>query len=128
MLAPIADVLPGVPAESPADSVSAADGSSTAGAAGQIGWEGSTRKLIRKRDPSFPAVLSASGQEVECEARINVTPAGSVSHVEISRSSGYIEIDASVEAALHDYLFSRVDGRKDAVGTVRFRFRLEMQD
>jgi len=51
-----------------------------------------------------------------------------VTHVEIVRSSGYIEIDAIVEAALRDYLFSRVDGRKDAVGTVRFHFRLERQD
>ncbi len=43
-------------------------------------------------------------------------------------SSGYIEIDASVEAALRDYLFSRVDGRVDSTGTVKFRFRLEKQD
>jgi len=51
-----------------------------------------------------------------------------VIRVEITRSSGYIEIDASVEAALRDYLFSRVDGRENAIGTVRFRFRLEKQD
>jgi TonB family protein len=94
----------------------------------QVGWEGATRKLIRKRNPVFPAILSAAGQEVECQARITVSPSGGVTHVEIVSSSGYIEIDASVEAALRDYLFSRVDGRKDAVGTVRFHFRLERQD
>ena len=68
------------------------------------------------------------GQEIEGEARITVAPSGAVIRVEITRSSGYIEIDASVEAALRDYLFSRVDGRENAIGTVRFRFRLEKQD
>jgi TonB family protein len=94
----------------------------------RIGWEGSARKLIHKRDPAFPAKLSAAGQEVECEARITVAASGVVTRVEITRSSGYIEIDASVEAALRDYLFSRASERKDAVGTIKFRFRLERQD
>lgn len=93
-----------------------------------IGWEGSARKLIRKRVPEFPAQLSSAGQEVECEARITVAASGVVTRVEITRSSGYIEIDASVEAALRDYLFSRANERKDTVGTIRFRFRLERQD
>ena len=75
-----------------------------------------------------PSNLGASGQEVEGQARITVSPAGAVTRVEITRSSGYIELDASVEAALRDYLFSRVDGRKDSVGTVTFRFRLEKKD
>ncbi len=92
------------------------------------GWQGLPRKLVRKRNPEFPALLSALGQEVEGEARITVAPAGIVTRVEITRSSGYIEIDASVEAALRDYLFSRVDGRVDSTGTVKFRFRLEKQD
>ncbi|MGA2478995.1 MAG: TonB family protein [Spirochaetia bacterium] len=94
----------------------------------QFGWEGATRKLVRKRNPVVPAILSTAGQEVECQARITVSPSGGVTHVEIVSSSGYIEIDASVEAALRDYLFSRVDGRKDEVGTVRFHFRLERLD
>ncbi|MGA2380758.1 MAG: hypothetical protein ABSG85_15775, partial [Spirochaetia bacterium] len=93
-----------------------------------VGWEGMPRKLIRKRNPEFPTVLSAIGQEVEGEARITVAPSGIVTRVEIARSTGYIEIDASVEAALRDYLFSRVDGRIDTVGTVHFRLRLEKQD
>jgi TonB family protein len=94
----------------------------------RIGWEGSARKLLYKRDPAFPAQLSAAGQEVECEARITVAASGVVTRVEITRSSGYIEIDANVEAALRDYLFSRANERKDAVGTIRFSFRLERQD
>jgi len=93
-----------------------------------VGWEGMQRRLIRKRNPEFPTVLSAMGQEIEGEARITVAPSGIVTRVEITRSCGYIEIDASVEAALRDYLFSRVDGRIDTVGTVHFRFRLEKQD
>ena len=94
----------------------------------QVGWEGMPRKLIRKRTPEFPTVLSAIGQEIEGEARITVAPSGIVTRVEITKSSGYIEIDANVEAALRDYLFSRVDGRVETVGTVHFRFRLEKQD
>jgi hypothetical protein len=44
------------------------------------------------------------------------------------RSSGYTEIDAGVEAALRDYLFSRADGSTETVGTVRFHYRLEKTD
>jgi outer membrane biosynthesis protein TonB len=67
---------------------------------------------------------------VDCEARITVTALGVVSHVEITRSSGYTEIDAGVEAALRGYLFSRDYGfgGKTAVGIVKFRFRLERYD
>jgi TonB family protein len=120
------DVLSDVPSEAAASSYGAMATGEQGG--DQFGWEGSTRKLISGRNPVFPAILSAAGQEVECQARITVSSSGKVTHVEIVRSSGYIEIDASVEAALRDYLFSRVDGRKDAVGTVRFHFRLERQD
>ncbi len=95
----------------------------------QFGWEqGRARKVLSRRDPQFPAVLGASGVEVECAARITVSPSGAVTHVEITRSSGYTEIDASVEAALREFLFSQVDGRNNAVGTVTFRFRLEKRD
>jgi TonB family protein len=111
----------------------ASDGTSAAAAitlsqGAQIGWEGAQRKLLRRRDPEFPPLLSAIGQEIEGEARITVAASGAVVRVEITRSSGYIEIDASVEAALRDYLFSRADGRENAIGTVRFRFRLEKLD
>jgi outer membrane biosynthesis protein TonB len=110
-----------------------ASASATAEATGapsgtQLGWEGMPRRLIRKRTPEFPTVLSAMGQEIEGEARISVAPSGIVTRVEITRSSGYIEIDASMEAALRDYLFSRVDGRIETVGKVHFRYRLEKQD
>jgi TonB family protein len=93
-----------------------------------IGWVGIQRRLISKRDPEFPAILPAIGQEIEGEAMISVAPSGIVTRVEITRSSGYIEFDASVEAALRDYLYSRVDGRMDTIGTVQFRFRLEKKD
>jgi hypothetical protein len=126
------DVLADASSASASDPASAT-ASATAEAAGspsgtQLGWEGMPRRLIRKRTPEFPAVLSAMGQEIEGEARISVAPSGIVTRVEITRSSGYIEIDASMEAALRDYLFSRVDGRIETVGTVHFRYRLEKQD
>ncbi len=113
---------------SPASPTTEAAGARTLSQGAQIGWEGAQRKLLRRRDPDFPPLLSAMGQEIEGEARITVAPSGDVIRVEITRSSGYIEIDASVVEALHDYLFSRIDGRENAIGTVRFRFRLEKQD
>jgi TonB family protein len=134
------DVLSDVASMSPASSEaigtpgSQAQGAQPGGSPGvsaggtEWGWQGLPRKLVRKRNPEFPALLSSLGQEVEGEARITVAPSGIVTRVEITRSSGYIEIDASVEAALRDYLFSRVDGRDDSKGTVKFRFRLEKQD
>lgn len=93
----------------------------------RIGWEGSARKLIRRRDPQFPRVLSRAGQEVECTARITVSPSGTVTRVQIVQGSGYTEIDASIEAALRDYLFSKAEGQ-NAAATVSFRFRLERRD
>jgi TonB family protein len=102
---------------------------SVTGALGtRISWEGTARKLIRKRDPHFPDVLAATGQEVEGEARITVDPSGRVTRVEITRGTGYSEADAVIEAALRDYLFSRVDGTGEEAGRVPFRFRLEKRD
>jgi TonB family protein len=113
------EVLSDLPSLQPAD----------AQPAGQLAWEeGRPRKLLSRRDPQFPVMLGAEGVEVECTARITVSEAGNVTHVEITKSSGYTEIDASVEAALREFLFSQVEGRKDAVATVTFRFRLEKQD
>lgn len=111
----------GVPGALPGGQAGSSSGS-------EWGWQGLPRRLIRRRAPEFPALLGAIGQEIEGEARITVAPSGIVTRVEITRGSGYIEIDASVEAALRDYLFSKVDGRVDSIGTVAFRFRLEKQD
>jgi outer membrane biosynthesis protein TonB len=128
------DVLPDAAAASQAaQPVSGDAAASSADAPGSpfgtdVAWEGLARKLIRRRVPEFPTILSAIGQEVEMEARIWVAPSGIVTRVEITRGSGYIEVDASVEAALHDYVFSPVGGRTETVGTERFRFRLEKQD
>jgi len=121
--------VPSVPPADPQVQEAARDSSVVQPQAGErIGWNGSERKLVHWRNPAFPPSLSALGQEVECEARITVAASGAVTRVEITRSSGYIEIDAGVEAALRDYLFSRINERKDTVGTIRFRFRLERQD
>ncbi len=93
----------------------------------EFGWEGAPRSLLKRPPIRFPKVLGEEGLEAECEARITVSPFGTVVYVEITRSSGYTEIDASVESALRGYLFTRDYGfdRKNAVGNVRIRFRLE---
>jgi TonB family protein len=98
--------------------------------AAQIGWEGAPRTLLARPRLSFPKSLREYGLETECEARITVSPSGTVVQVEITKSSGYIEIDANVETALRGYVFARDYGftRKNAVGNVRIRFRLEKPD
>ena len=113
----------GAPGGTPANGSTGQDGTGTS-----FGWAGAPRSVLRGIIPIFPRSLSSSGQEVEGEARITVSSSGAVTRVEITTSTGYIEIDASVEAALRDYLFSRVDSREDALGTVKFRFRLEKTD
>jgi TonB family protein len=115
------------------DLAAAAPGSDTGSAVAPVqgerfSWEGPPRELIRSRKPQFPLILGAAGQEVEVVARITVAPSGVVTRVEITRSSGYIEVDDSVEAALRDDLYSRVNGRSDSVGTRKYRFRLEKMD
>ena len=69
--------------------------------------------------PTSP--LSSSGP-------ITVTPLGQVIDVEITRSSGYIEIDAAVESALINCVYSRIEGKKNQIGTVYYRFPLEKRD
>ena len=115
----------------PDSRASAAAGGAPGGQAStatEWGWQGLPRRLMHRINPEFPTLLSQQGQEVEVEARITVAPSGMVTRVEITRGSGYIEIDANVADALRGYLFSRVDGREDSTGTVKFRFRLEKQD
>jgi protein TonB len=123
ILADLQDSAPRLDTDTP----DAAPGAQVRGGA-QIAWPGSPRKIIRWRDPEFPSVLSATGQGAECEARITVAPSGTVIRVEMTKSSGYTEIDASVEAALRDNVFSRVSGTTNAVATVKYRFRPEKQD
>jgi TonB family protein len=126
----VQDVLSDLSATTQAGSsvIMPGEGKIAPGKSGRIGGEGAPRKLIRRRDPQFPVILSAAGQEGAVEARITIAPSGLVTRVEITRSSGYTEVDASVEAALRDYLFSRVNGRLDAVESWRIRFRLEKMD
>jgi TonB family protein len=130
-----ADVLAGLPtvrAPAPVPSAqpapSAAEPADSSPLVERIGWQGTARTVVRRVSPRFPPALSARGQEVECEAAITVTPLGTVVDVEITRSSGYTEVDASVEAALRQYVFSRVEGRQNVEGTVSFQFRLERRD
>jgi TonB family protein len=96
----------------------------------EIGWESEVRSLIRRQALAFPKVLSAAGQETDCDARITVSALGTVTKVEIVKSSGYTEIDASVQSALSGYVFTRNydSEKKEAIGIVRFRFRLEKLD
>jgi len=59
---------------------------------------------------------------------MTVSPAGAVTRVEIIGSSGYTGVDTGVEAALREFLFSRLERGNNAVGTMTFRLRLEKRD
>lgn len=123
------EVLADLPA---APAAPARDTARTAAAAAEpdvrIGWSGAARTVVRSVHPRYPAVLSASGQEAEVVLRITVTPLGAVVDVEIIRSSGYTEVDAAVETALRQWIFSRSEGKRNALGTVSYRFPLERRD
>jgi protein TonB len=123
------EVLAALPA-SPAPLSTAAARADTAAAepSVRIGWTGAARTVVRSVNPRFPAILSDTGQEAEVVARITVTPLGVVIDVEITRGSGYTEIDAAVETALRQWLFSRSEGKQNALGTVSYRFPLEKRD
>jgi outer membrane biosynthesis protein TonB len=91
---------------------------------------GQPRKLLQRQAVVFPRVLSASGQEADCTARITVNPRGVVTHVEITGRSGYTEVDTSAATALRGYLFSEYYGYGNGttVLIVRFKFRLGRMD
>jgi periplasmic protein TonB len=94
----------------------------------RVEWSGTPRTLSREVKPRFPSVLSTTGQEAEVIARITVSPLGAVIDVEITRGSGYIEIDAAVESALRQCLYTRIEGKQNQIGTVYYRFPLEKRD
>lgn len=96
----------------------------------EIGWLGMVRKrkVLKRKAPVFPETLQAEGQEVDVGAKIAVSPAGHVTTVHITRSSGYAEVDNSVERALRGYLFEKSQNDDNDIGVVTFHFRLEKQE
>jgi TonB family protein len=122
----VLDALP--PPPGPLATAAARSDAAAAEPALRIGWAGAARTVVRSVNPRFPAILSERGQEAVVDARITVTPLGAVVDVEITRSSGYTEIDAAVETALRQWIFSRSEGKQNALGTVSYRFPLERRD
>ncbi|OHD73507.1 MAG: hypothetical protein A2177_03625 [Spirochaetes bacterium RBG_13_68_11] len=123
------EVLAALPALSAAPATAAARADAAAAEPTvRIGWTGAARTVVRSVNPRFPAILSETGQEAEVVALITVSPFGQVIDVDITRRSGYTEIDAAVETALRQWIFSRSEGKQNAVGTVSYRFPLERRD
>ena len=122
------EVLAAIPPASAEPAVAAARAEAVGQPMARIDWTGAARTVVRSPNPRFPAILSETGQEAEVVARITVTPLGAVIDVEITRGSGYTEIDAAVETALRQWIFSRSEGKQNAVGTVSYRFPLEKRD
>ena len=123
------EVLADLPAPSSAPVVDAARGDAAASQPTvRVEWTGRSRTMVKEVKPRFPTIFSTTGQEAAVEARITVTPLGVVVDVEITRSSGYTEIDAAVETALRQCLYSRIEGKQNQIGTVYCRFPLERRD
>jgi len=91
----------------------------------EIDWSTGQRELLEKSLPSFPDRLILAGLEVDVEALITVSPAGYVTGVQITRSSGYTLVDNAVTTALRDYLFEKSESTESDTGLIRFHFRLE---
>jgi TonB family protein len=94
----------------------------------ELVWSGSGRRLLKQGDLSFPDILLREGQELDVEARFNVSPEGRVTNIKITRSSGYILVDRAIERALSEYLFEGSATGEMETGLIRFRFRLERLD
>jgi TonB family protein len=122
------EVLDSLPPVSVVASAAARADAASAAPTVKVEWTGTPRTLIREKKLPFPAILSTTGQEAEVVARITVSPLGQVIDVEITRSSGYTEIDAAVELALRQCLYARIEGKQNQIGTVYYRFPLEKRD
>ncbi len=77
--------------------------------------------------PEFPQVMSRAGQEGEFQAQLTFGPAGTVTRIDVVRSSGYPDIDARYREVLRSWLAGQSQGRTDTA-IVSFRFRLEARD
>lgn len=122
------EVLADLPSPSAAPVVDAARDAAAAQPTVRVEWSGRSRTMVKEVKPKFPTIFSTTGQEAAVEARITVTPLGVVVDVEITRSSGYTEIDAAVETSLRQCLYSRIEGKQNQIGTVYCRFPLERRD
>ena len=92
----------------------------------EIDWSTGHRELLKKSVLSFPDRLPI-GLEVDVEALITVSPAGYVTGVEITRSSGYTLVDNAVTTALRDYLFEKSESRESDTGLIRFHFHFRLE-
>lgn len=122
------EILDALPAVTTATGAAARADAAASAPSVRVEWSGAPRTLSREVKPRFPSILSATGQEAEVVARITVSPLGAVIDVEITRPSGYTEIDAAVESALRQCLYTRIEGKQNQIGTVYYRFPLEKRD
>jgi len=119
------EILDALPPSSAATSPSVVVAASEAAAAEpivRVEWSGKPRPWVRSPQLKYPAILSSSGLEADGVARLTVSPLGAVIDVEITRSSGYTEIDAAVERALRQALVARIEGKQNQTFMVYFSF------
>ena len=72
----------------------------------------------------YPAELITRGIEAEVVMRVTVAQDGTVTGVEVVRSSGLSTVDAEVQQALRQYLFA-ASAAETVTGTMQVRYRLE---
>jgi outer membrane biosynthesis protein TonB len=88
----------------------------------RVEWSGKPRPWIRKPELRYPSILSSTGLEADGAARVTVSPLGAVIDVEITRSTGYTEIDHDVAMALGSSFVARIEGKLNQTFMVYFSF------
>ncbi len=86
------------------------------------------RKLIRKVIPQYPAWAKEKGIEGNVSLKFWVSPAGTVSEVELLLTSGFPDFDARAIRALRSYLFAPLAKEKEQKtqwGTITIRYSLK---
>lgn len=119
------EILDALPPSSAATSPSVVDAASEAAATEpmmRVEWSGKPRPWVRKPELKYPAILGSTGLEADGVARVTVSPLGAVVDVEITRSSGYTDIDVDVQRALRQSFVARIEGKQNQTFMVYFSF------
>lgn len=86
------------------------------------------RKLIRKVYPKYPAWAEEIGLEGEANLKFWVSSGGMVTIVELTRTSGYPDLDSRAIEAVKKYLFSpmgKAEKQEDQWGTITIKYTLK---
>ncbi len=97
-------------------------GSRGGGGEGGISWGGKPRRLLYRKDPVLPEEAKKRGVNYSGVFKILVDSKGRVIRVRTVKSTGYPDVDASIQQALYQWQFE--SGTTSVWGTVRVKINL----